>query len=75
MPNIFSKILDSGKKHAGAILGVLLIMLLAAAPAMADPFVAPDIDTATILSCAGKAFAAIALFIAIGMGIKMFKKA
>lgn len=71
-----SRFASVGKKITPALLGMLCVMFLAASPSFAaDPIVVPDVDTATIISCAGKAFAAIALFVAIGMGIRMFKKA
>ena len=44
--------------------------------AIAEPtLTVPDIDTATLYSCAGKAFAAVAIIVAILIGLRLFKGA
>ncbi len=54
-----------------------IVAIICSTPVMAlavDPFVVPDLDTATLYSVASKAFAGLVIFLAIGLGMRLFKK-
>jgi len=51
-------------------------LILAPVICMAEPAVTvPDVDTTMLTSAGTKIFVAVGLFVAVGMGLRMFKKA